>query len=108
MSDQHINQRLNIIPADQLADRLERMEEKIDKLSDAMILLARTEEKMLAIEASVASNNSRLDRHSQKLNELTMKAVSYERLSATVSKAFWLVVTAGITVLITVLTGVQL
>ena len=108
MSDEIIsNQRVNIIPADLLSDRLDRMEEKIDKLSDAMIQLARTEEKMISIEASNAVMSSRLDRHSQKIEELTHKTMSYEKTTNAISRAFWIVVTAAITVGITLFMGVN-
>ena len=42
-------------------DRLSRIEEKIDKLSDAMISLARAEEKLLSIETSNQNQYKRIN-----------------------------------------------
>ena len=55
------------------AKRLDRIEEKIDKLADAMIALARAEEKLIAIEKNNHSNFERLNRFSQKLDDIEKK-----------------------------------
>lgn len=97
-------QSVNIIPADQLSDRLDRMEEKLDKLGDAMISLARTEQKLISIEADRATMNERLNRHADRvenmqntINSLNSKIVQHEKFSYTISKLFWLVITAAVT-----------
>ena len=48
--------------------RLDRIEEKIDKLADAMVTLARTEEKILSMEAQNQNNFERMNRFSEKLD----------------------------------------
>ena len=53
--------------------RLDRIEEKIDKLSDAMISLARAEEKLIAIEQNNHVNFERLNRFSAKLDDIEKK-----------------------------------
>ena len=53
--------------------RLDRIEEKIDKLADAMIALARAEEKLIAIEKNNHSNFERMNRFSQKLDDIEKK-----------------------------------
>jgi uncharacterized protein Yka (UPF0111/DUF47 family) len=55
------------------AKRLDRIEEKIDKLADAMIALARAEEKLIAIENNNNSNFERMNRFSQKLDQIEKK-----------------------------------
>jgi tetrahydromethanopterin S-methyltransferase subunit G len=55
------------------AKRLDRIEEKIDKLADAMIALARAEEKLIAIEKNNHSNFERMNRFSQKLDDIEKK-----------------------------------
>ena len=55
------------------AKRLDRIEEKIDKLADAMIALARAEEKLIAIEKNNHSNMERMNRFSQKLDDIEKK-----------------------------------
>ena len=53
--------------------RLDRIEEKIDKLADAMIALARAEEKLIAIEKNNHSNFERMNRFSQKPDDIEKK-----------------------------------
>ena len=50
--------------------RLDRIEEKIDKLSDAMISLARAEEKLIAMEKSNHAHYERMNRFSEKLDNI--------------------------------------
>lgn len=50
--------------------RLDRIEEKLDKLGDAMISIARTEEKMLAMEQKYAAHYERMNRFSEKLDSI--------------------------------------
>jgi len=50
--------------------RLDRIEEKIDKLSDAMISLARAEEKLIAIEKNNHAHYERMNRFSEKLDHI--------------------------------------
>jgi uncharacterized coiled-coil protein SlyX len=50
--------------------RLARIEDKIDKLSDAMINLARAEEKLINIEKANAQNFERMNRFSQRMDDI--------------------------------------
>ena len=59
--------------AETQASRLDRIEVKIDKLSDAMISLARAEEKLIAIEQNNHANFERLNRFSAKLDDIEKK-----------------------------------
>jgi len=56
--------------ADTQVKRLDRIEEKIDKLADAMVTLARTEEKILSIEKENHNHFERMNRFSEKLDTL--------------------------------------
>jgi len=58
---------------DNNGQRLDRIEEKIDKLSDAMISLARTEEKILAMEENHRNHYERMNRFSVKLDNIEEK-----------------------------------
>lgn len=51
-------------------DRLNRIEEKIDKLSEAMISLARAEERQAAIEQNQNHQYERMNRFSQRLDDV--------------------------------------
>ena len=74
--------------------RLARIEDKIDKLSDAMIDLARAEEKLINIEKSNAQHFERMNRFSKRMDDMedsvqeqgkTVKVMQYIiTLSATV------------------------
>jgi ribosome-binding ATPase YchF (GTP1/OBG family) len=50
--------------------RLNRIEDKIDKLTDAMVLIARTEEKLISMEQKYAAQYERMNRFSQKLDDI--------------------------------------
>ena len=85
--------------------RLDRIEEKIDKLSDAMISLARAEEKLIAIEKNNHAHYERMNRFSQKLDTIErqvednartvkiingfMYALSVAVIGAIVKQFFW-------------------
>ena len=74
--------------------RLARIEDKIDKLSDAMIDLARAEEKLINIEKANSQHFERMNRFSARMDEIednvqeqgkTVKVMQYIiPLSATV------------------------
>jgi tetrahydromethanopterin S-methyltransferase subunit G len=74
--------------------RLDRIEEKIDKLSDAMISLARAEEKLIAIEANNHANFERLNRFSAKLDDIEKKVDNNARTVAVINRLFWIVAVA--------------
>ena len=75
--------------------RLDRIEEKIDKLSDAMISLARAEEKLIAIEKNNHANFDRMNRFSQKLDDIEDKVIDNPRTINVITKMFWLVIGAA-------------
>lgn len=76
------------------ADRLDRIEEKIDKLSDAMISLARAEEKLIAIEKNNQNNFQRMNKFSQKLDDIEKKVDDNARTVAIINKIVYLITVA--------------
>jgi len=80
--------------------RLDRIEDKIDKLSDAMISLARAEEKLIAIEKNNHANFERMNRFSQKLDEIDKKVEDNSHTVRIVNRITMVVVTALIGALI--------
>jgi anti-sigma-K factor RskA len=78
------------------ANRLDRIEEKIDKLSEAMISIARAEEKLVAMEAKYSHQYERLNRFSEKLDTLTLKVEENSRTTAIFQKAFWVIFAAAV------------
>jgi|TARA_R100000455_G_C6231924_1_gene93287 hypothetical protein len=76
--------------------RLDRIEEKIDKLSDAMVSLARAEEKLIAIEKNNHAAYDRMNKFSMKLDTIEDKVNENSRTIGVITKMVWLVVGAAI------------
>lgn len=85
--------------------RLDRIEEKIDKLSDTVVALARAEEKLINLEGSRQSILDTLDTHEQRLDKHDARLNEGDVTLNTITKLFWIVVTAAVGVLVVYLTG---
>lgn len=81
--------------AETQAKRLDRIEEKIDKLSDAMISLARAEEKLIAIEKNNHANFERMNRFSQKLDAIEDKVNDNGHTVSVITKLFWIAIASS-------------
>lgn len=77
-----------------VADRLDRMEQKIDKMADMMISLARTEEKLYSLEADRANLVDRINRHSEKLDALNDQVKENSRVTSNIVKLTWIIIGA--------------
>jgi len=66
MNDQ--NSSPNLLSPSHYTHRLDRIEEKIDRLADAMISIARAEERIVAIEADRQDYWNRMNSHSEKID----------------------------------------
>lgn len=75
--------------------RLSRIEEKIDRLADAMIALARAEEKIAAISEAQNNQNERLNRLSQKIDEITEQTSDNKRTVQVINRLFWVAIVAA-------------
>lgn len=80
--------------AETTGHRLDRIEEKIDKLADAMVSLARAEEKIGSLMNDHEKMHERLNRFSQKLDEIEKKVDDNHRTVCVINKLFWVVVVA--------------
>lgn len=74
--------------------RLDRIETKIDQLSEAMISIARAEEKMIAMEKNAGVASDRLNRHSDKIDELEATIQKMATRQELMMKFMWIIVTA--------------
>ena len=87
-----------------LNDRFDRFEDKVmsklDVLTEAMVKLARTEEKLLAIENDRANQTQRLNRLSEKLDSIDKKVDDNARTVDTINKLFWIVATSSIGIIL--------
>ncbi len=76
--------------------RLDRIEEKIDKMAEAMISIARAEEKILAMEQKYSTQYDRINKLSEKMDSLTTAVAENSRTTTAFQKAFWLVFAAAV------------
>lgn len=79
--------------------RLDRIENKIDKLSETVIAIARAEEKLISLESArndildtLDEHEERLDRHGERLNSGAVTLDNIQRL-------FWICVSAAVAAL---------
>jgi len=77
------------------SQRLDRIEDKIDKLSDAMVSLARAEEKLIAIEKNNHAGVERMNRFSQKLDDIEKKVEQNAQTVGVINRLFWIFAVAA-------------
>jgi uncharacterized coiled-coil protein SlyX len=82
-------------------DRLQRIEDKLDKLADVVVGMARVEEKIVDLETRRAEGHERLNRMSAKLDEVDAHVISMRERMNVISKVMWLIGAGVITALIT-------
>lgn len=85
---------LQVIPAEEITRRFDKMEAKIDKLSDAMITLARNEEKLSNVESHLNTLTARMNRHSDRVDALELDTASNTRTSSNIMKLYWIITAA--------------
>jgi|TARA_E500000305_G_C3870308_1_gene164834 methyl-accepting chemotaxis protein len=90
-----IKQRQNIKMANTTAQRLDRIEEKIDKLAEAMIALARAEERISSIAEMQSHQTERLNRLSGKIDDIAGQSAENTRTVQLINKLFWVVIMAA-------------
>ena len=81
--------------------RLNRIEDKIDKLSEAMVLIARTDEKLISMEQKYAAQYDRLNRLAVKLDDIEKLVEDNNRTVMLINKLVGAVALAAIGALIT-------
>jgi len=74
--------------------RLDRIEAKIDKLADAMISVARAEEKLVSMEQKYAAQYDRMNKFSEKLDDLERIVTQNAATVNTINKLFWVAIIA--------------
>jgi len=72
--------------------RLARIEEKLDRLADAMISIARAEEKLLAMEEKYNNQFDRMNRFSEKLDRIEAQVQDNAATVNLINKLFWVAV----------------
>jgi len=82
--------------ADTTNTRLTRIEEKVDKLADAMISLARAEEKINSLNDNQTNHFQRTNRLSAKIDEIERIVLENQRAVGFIQKLFWVVLVATV------------
>jgi len=83
--------------------RLDRIETKIDKLSDTVVALARAEEKLFNLEASRMNILDTLDEHEERLNNVDRRLADGAVTLNTITKLTWVIVGSALAALFAVL-----
>lgn len=79
--------------------RLDRIEEKIDKLSETVISLARAEEKLLALSSDNQDTRARLVSVEEKVVAVDRKIDEHGVTVKVINRIFWIMVAASASVL---------
>ena len=75
--------------------RLDRIEEKMDKMSEVLVSLARFEEKMDAYNEYRERSWERMNKFSEKLDTIDKKCDDNARTVHTINKLFWVAIVAA-------------
>ena len=75
--------------------RLNRIEEKIDKMSEAIVQMARLEAKIDNYEKYRDESWARMNRFSEKLDRIEKAVYDNHRTVSTINKLFWVVIVAA-------------
>jgi chlorite dismutase len=77
--------------ADTTANRLDRIETKLDQLTDAMVAMARAEEKIISLQEDQNNMFERINRHSEKLDQIQRTVDDNHRTICVINKVFWVI-----------------
>lgn len=79
-----------------LEDSVVRIEQKVDKLSEAVVTLARVEEKVAGLKEDHEKSFERMNRFSQRLDEIEKKVDDNHRTVCIINRLVFAAVIAGI------------
>jgi len=78
-----------------MENRLDKIEDKIDKLTDTMVSMARAEEKIAGLRVDNNKMYERINRLSSKIDDISYKVDENARTVTLVNKLFWVVIVAA-------------
>jgi hypothetical protein len=90
--------KLSRIEADSTA-RFDRIEDKIDKLSDAIIALARAEEKILTLTSFSKQQSEQIQRVINRVDSIEELVASNSSTINIINKIFWIIMASAATVI---------
>ena len=82
--------------AESTGKRLDRIEEKLDKMGEVLVALARFEEKMDAYNEYRERSWERMNRFSEKLDKIEVTVADNARTIAVINKLFWIAIVAAV------------
>ena len=74
-------------------ERLSRMETKIDKLSEAVVAMARMEERMITVFKRLDMSDVAWKKYDDRINEIERKALIRGQKIAFAERIFWMILT---------------
>ena len=82
--------------AENTNSRLDRIETKLDQLTEAMVAMARAEEKIANLQQDQMNMFERMNKHSEKLDDIEKVCNDNHRTICVINKLFWVVTVAVI------------
>ena len=76
--------------------RLKRMQDKLDKLSEAVVEMARMEERLLTIFKRLEHMDSAFKKYDDRVDEIEKQALIKGQKIAFAERLFWMVVTGAV------------
>ena len=77
-------------------DRLTRMEDKIDKLSEAVLAIARMEERMLTVFKRLENVDGGIKKMDDRIDEMEKQAIARGQKIAFAERIFWMICTGAV------------
>ena len=82
-------------PSVNMEHRLDKIEEKIDRLTDAMVSIARAEEKLAHMETQQSNHYDRMNKFSEKLDSIEEQVRDNATTVNLINKLFWVAIVAA-------------
>lgn len=77
-------------------DRLHRIEEKVDKLADAVVEMARMEERLVTVFKRMDDMGGTLKKMDDRLDDMERQAIVRGQKIAFAERIFWMIVTGAV------------
>ena len=77
-------------------DRLDRIEGKVDKLADAIIQMARMEERLVSVFKRMDNTKATLKKLDNRLDDIERQAISRGQKIAFAERIFWMICTGAV------------
>ena len=77
-------------------DRLTRMEDKLDKLSEAVYTIARMEERMLTVFKRLENIDASVKKMDDRIDEMEKPAIVRDQKIAFAERLFWMICTGAV------------